>query len=245
MVLYPQYYFKNNVVAFIFYLPVTLNKLPIKLCNFYKQALDVWKLIYKHNYSPHSCVIWNNQYILFKNKTIFWSDWFNKGLIFVTDLLNQSGNLYNHTECISNSQLNLSSSEYRKLINFISPKLLHLIKTENIYMSVTGSLSDLTVGGLSIKDKQFNNFYIRNILTRENSILLKAIMKWKQMYPSLLLQNPWSDMNKYVIPNKAKETHFKISHRYYPCNDFISKFKEGFSSLCCFCKEESETIFQL
>ncbi len=72
-------------------------------------------------------------------------------------------------------------------------------------MSVTGSLSDLTVGGLSIKDKQFNNFYIRNILTRENSILPKAIMKWKQMYPSLLLQNPWSDMNKYVIPNKAKK----------------------------------------
>ncbi len=36
-------------------------------------------------------------------------------------------------------------------------------------------------------------------------------------------------VNKYVIPNKVKETHFKIIHRYFPCNDFISKFKEGFS----------------
>ncbi len=52
-------------------------------------------------------------------------------------------------------------------------------------------------------------------------------------------------MNKYVIPNKVKETHFKIIHRFYPCNEFISKFKEGFSPLCCFCKKETETIFHL
>ncbi len=70
-------------------------------------------------------------------------------------------------------------------------------------------------------------------------------MKWKQDYLSLLFQNPWSDMNKYLIPNKVKETPFKTIHRYYPCNDFISKFKEGFSPLCCLCKEESETIFHL
>ncbi len=144
------------------------NKLPVKLSNYYKQALDAWKLIYKHNFSPHSCVIWNNQYILFKNKTIFWSDWFNKGLIFVTDLLNQSGDLYNHTELINNSGLHVSSS--RKIINCISPKLLHLINIEKMHTSVTGSLPDLAVGGLSIKDKKCNNFYIRNILTRENSI---------------------------------------------------------------------------
>ncbi len=67
-------------------------------------------------------------------------------------------------------------------------------------------------------------------------------MKRKQMH---LFQNPWSDMNKYVIPNKVKETHFKIIHRFDPCNEFIGKFKEGFSPLCCFCKKETETIFHL
>ncbi len=123
MVLYPQYYFfKCGGLHFLLACDFKCNKLPVKLSNYYKQALDAWKLIYKHNFSPHSCVIWNNQYILFKNKTIFWSDWFNKGLIFVTDLLNQSGDLYNHTELINNSGLNVSSS--RKIMNCISPKLL-------------------------------------------------------------------------------------------------------------------------
>ncbi len=37
-----------------------------------------------------------------------------------------------------------------------------------MYTSVTGSLPDLSVGGLSIKYKKLNNFYFKNILTREN-----------------------------------------------------------------------------
>ncbi len=43
-------------------------------------------------------------------------------------------------------------------------------------------------------------------------------------------------MNKYVISDKVKETNIKIIHRYYSCNDFINKFKDGF-------RKESETIF--
>ncbi len=51
-------------------------------------------------------------YIIQKQDNLFfWSDWFKKGLIFVTDLLNQSGDLYNHTEFISNRGLNVSSSK--------------------------------------------------------------------------------------------------------------------------------------
>lgn len=59
---------------------------------------------------------------------------------------------------------------------------------------------------------------------------------YKPVIFNLIQKNPLSDLNKYVIPNKVKETHFKTMHRYYPCNDFISKFKEWFLPLCCFCK---------
>ncbi len=76
--------------------------------------------------------------IYYSKTSILRSDWFNKGLIFVTDLLNQSGDLYNHTEFISDSGLNVSSSEYIvKIMNCISPKLLHLIKSEKMSTSVT------------------------------------------------------------------------------------------------------------
>ncbi len=109
-----------------------------------------------------------------------------------------------------------------------------------MYTSVIGSLPDLAVGGLSIKDKTFNNFYIRNILTRENSIPPKAMMKWKQVH---LFQNPWSDVNKYIIPNKVKETHFKVIHRFYVMSLSVNSKKDSHPYVVFV--EESETISHL
>lgn len=86
-----------------------------------------------------------------------------------------------------------------------------------------------------IRDKLFNNLYIRTILTK-----VKIFFSFCDCDFFL-----WSDINTYLIPNKVKETHFKIINRYYPCNDFINKFEEGISLLCGFCKEESETILPL
>ena len=37
----------------------------------------------------------------------------------------------------------------------------------------------------------------------------------------------------------------KILHRFYPCNTFLSKFKENFSSLCSFCNIEDESLLHL
>jgi len=68
------------------------------------------------------------------------SDWFNKGLIFVIDLLNHSGDLYNYTEFIYNCGLNVSSSEYFHYIfhtfTLYFPKPIQLIKNENMYKHI-------------------------------------------------------------------------------------------------------------
>ncbi len=50
---------------------VKCSKLPIKLSNFHKQALESWKIAFKHNFSPHTCIIWNNENILSGNKSLF------------------------------------------------------------------------------------------------------------------------------------------------------------------------------
>jgi len=64
--------------------------------------------------------------------------------------------------------------------------------------------------------------------------------RWRYVWISADVVSRWA-----LLPNKVKENHFKITNRYYPCNDFISTFKEGFSPLCSFCKEENETIVHL
>ncbi len=47
------------------------SKLPIKLSNFHTQALESWKIVFKHNFSPHTCIIWNNENIFSGNKSLF------------------------------------------------------------------------------------------------------------------------------------------------------------------------------
>ncbi len=47
------------------------SKLPIKLSHFHKQAPESWKIVFKHNFSPHTCIIWNNENILSGNKSLF------------------------------------------------------------------------------------------------------------------------------------------------------------------------------
>lgn len=109
-----------------------------------------------------------------------------------------------------------------------------LLKMRRFIKPVSGSLPDLTVDGLSIRDKKkkkFSNLYIRKILTKEKKQVF-FLRRWWSGNRIILSE---SVVNKYVISNKVKETKFKIMCRFYPCNDFISKFKEGFSSLCWFC----------
>lgn len=43
----------------------------LKLSNFHQQVLLAWALIYKHNFSPQRCYIWNNCNILYKIKSLY------------------------------------------------------------------------------------------------------------------------------------------------------------------------------
>ncbi len=81
-----------------------ISKLLIKLSNFHRQALLVWALIYKHNFSPQMCFIWNNKNILFK-KYLYYDNWFSNGLVLVQQLFNNQGILLRYSEFLSKYQI--------------------------------------------------------------------------------------------------------------------------------------------
>lgn len=100
--LFPIIFFsKVGGLLFLLVCNYNFSKLPIKLSNFHKQVLLARHLIYKHNFSPHRYFIWNNQDIRYKNKTIFFSDWFNNNIILVSQLLNSNGLLLSYSEFLS------------------------------------------------------------------------------------------------------------------------------------------------
>jgi len=80
----PNYIFsKVGGLEFLLLCDYKIEKIPLILSKFHKQMLLAWSLIYKHNFSPHRCFIWNNQLIKFKNKSLFYKTWFNNNIFLV------------------------------------------------------------------------------------------------------------------------------------------------------------------
>ncbi len=219
------------------------TKLPMKLSNFHKQALDSWKLIFKHHFSPH--IIWNNRYVLSARKSVFFPDWFSKGIVFISDLISNSGDFYTYVDFLNKYGINASKRDYTILTNSIPPKLLFLIKSYKIYCNLCLIIPRLFIQGVNIMDNKCTNKFLRNFVTANNASSFKAYRKWLALYPNVNFQKVWTVPNKFLFNNKIKEVHFKIIHHYYPCNKYLSTFIQNLSPLCSFCQEEEESLSHL
>ena len=98
----PNYIFsKVGSLEYVLLCDYKIEKNPLILSKFHKQMLLTWSLIYKHNFSPHRCFIWNNRlFTLVKDKSLFDKTWFNNNIILVSQLLNDNGSLLNYSECL-------------------------------------------------------------------------------------------------------------------------------------------------
>lgn len=103
-----------------------IEKPPLILSNFHKHMLLAWSLIYKHNFSPHKCFIWNNQYIRYKSKSLFFNVWFDNNIILVTQLLNENGNLLNYTEFLKKYGIPVAPKEFAIVMDAIPSGILTL-----------------------------------------------------------------------------------------------------------------------
>jgi len=79
-------------IHFLLRCDFNISKLPINLSNFHQHVLQYWKLIYKHNFTPHMVPIWNNRCILIKRKSFFYGEWMEKGVWSIVHLLDNYGN---------------------------------------------------------------------------------------------------------------------------------------------------------
>lgn len=105
-----------------------ISKLPIKISNFHRQVLLAWALIYKHNFSPQRCFIWNNKNILFKNKSLFYDSWFSNGLFLVEQLFNEQGLLLTYSEFLSKYQIPITPKEFATVFGGIPSGLCTQLK---------------------------------------------------------------------------------------------------------------------
>ena len=124
----PKYIFSTiRGLEFVLLCNYKIEKLPLTLSNFHRQMLLAWSLIYKHNFSPHRCFIWNNQHIKYKNKSSFLNSWFNNNIVLVTQLLNDNGNLLNYTEFLQTYGIPVTPKDFAIVMDAVPSGILTLL----------------------------------------------------------------------------------------------------------------------
>ncbi len=118
-------------ITFLLMCNYNISKLPVKLSKFRQQVLLAWVLIYKPNFTPHTFFIWSNQNILYKNRSLFFNQWFNNGLFLVSQLFNSRGLLMTSIEFISEYNIPVSPREFAIVMGAITSGIRLLFKNRN------------------------------------------------------------------------------------------------------------------
>lgn len=208
-------------IAFLLTCDFEISKLPIKLSKFHQQVLHYWKLIYKHNFSPHNTPIWNNRYILIKKKSLYFKEWKENGIWSVQHLMDGRGNILDFNDFSHKYNIECSRNDYWAVIKAIPQALICMIKGTLMYIPITPKLLTLSINNQPLLEKKCNNKFLRSTLTKE---FFPFSLKRKHMlkeYSTLDAKRIRCKFLSFPISPKAKEVHFKTINDIYPCGEFL------------------------
>uniref|UniRef100_A0A3Q3ASU9 Reverse transcriptase domain-containing protein n=1 Tax=Kryptolebias marmoratus TaxID=37003 RepID=A0A3Q3ASU9_KRYMA len=220
------------------------DRLPIKLSAFHKQVLLCWKLMYAHNFTPHQTPIWNNRYVLHRNKSLYLDHWMEKGVWSIRHFLNDNGNWMSYEEFCLLYNLDCSRSQFNTVLNSVPTAVKYLVQNISI-QSADLQLPALQLYGVNLLDKSNSNKRLRQHLTNcifpvrpnKNSILNlfsdSEVNKWRTAYL------------KYPLSPKAKEVNFKILNNIFPSRELLRQRFNFDTNSCTFCDNDIETTDHL
>ncbi len=222
-----------------------IPKLPVKLSSFHQQVLRYWKLIFKHNFTPHTTPLWNNRYIVIKRKSFYYEDWMERGIWSILHLLDSRGNFLSLDAFTVKYNLIFTNKKYTAVINAIPRATLQLIQGMLTYSRIIPQIPSLMINDCSFLDKKCNNKILRNGFTATYfSSSLRRSFLFKEFSKEAVVKIRTSYISFPVLP-KAKEVHFKMLNDIYPCNDLLyRRFNIGVN-VCTFCNADVETLEHL
>ena len=213
--------------------------------NFFKEILIEWCI--EHSRSTIcNCgneVLWNNTNIKTDNNTIFYSDWHNKGIIYMKDIVNITDkSILDFTSLKAKYDLpNSDFIKYLTLLHSIPNTWKTMIKQEPLDMPMKPTLISQIV-----KTKQTNRYIYQYILNKQTPNN-KAEQKWNTKFDNGNLNWKRIYTNTMTATKDIKFINFQYKYimRIIPINKFLLKCNIADSALCKFCNIEIETTDHL
>ena len=216
--------------------------------KFYKEMLDYFKSI-RYVYDGEN-IIWNNKYITVDRKSIFWKDWFEKGVIFIQDFLNINGTWMSFQEFTSKYKIRTNFLKYLGILSSVKSaiKLINVDLSKRPFVDFQSREFKLCSGRLiNLKKAKSRDFYTEFL--EDNLEAPTAIFKWLKDYD---LNEDMFYKSLPMVQTCTKEPkllalQFKIIHNIINCKSNLFKWKISEDDICEFCKtsEKDDIIHAL
>ena len=183
--------------------------------------------------------LWYNRNIRSKSKKFFfYEDWYDKGIVDVSDLINPPHPGFKLFEELV-LDFDISSMDRRKY-NFLMKNIPHSwFKAENVKsQDIFNTLVDNLLATQKVPKFSYSTFI-------DKSCPDKRISFWNCLADDM--EDPdWTEIHlrnyKCTIDTRFRAFYFKIFHNSIAFNDFLFKIKRKDSPNCCFCEKYPETM---
>ncbi len=188
--------------------------------------------------------IWFNNFIVINGKSAFWKHWYDKGIRFINDIVDQEGNFLLQDQLISKYGINTNFLECLQLRSAIPYEWKRLLRnycdsvvSESIEAVVEVHGREIPLRTITCKDIYWT-------LIDSFKEAPTAQTKWLDFHPEI---QPTDWRNIYLVSfsctleTKLQAFSFKILHRIVQHNELLKKMGIEESPECPFC-EESESI---
>ena len=259
----PKFYFnKFGENYLIFYMNLdnvnSIKNLKDTMPEFYLRIIQSW-IQYKNNINvkePDNFrkirqeLIWGNKYIKFQGKCLIYSTWINDNILFVNDLIDNSG------EISQNFLLDKLTSKGNWFAQYTKLKKANpdswISKLKSLDSRMTNVHTELTIKLIS---KKGDNYKLQNLSSKNiYKILFEykkekpiGFMKWERKFVNSSQKTKHMSVFifHYLNDNTLKMFRWKLLQYILPCKELLASWKISDNPLCTFCNivEDYEHFF--
>ena len=232
------YIFENNLIFKCDLKQEDLEQLGIKSV-FWRDILKYYfelKSMDKYKVNKDS-VIWFNSSLKINGKILFDKKMFDKGIIYIKNLLKNNNHFKSFVEFQSEFNLQTNYLHYFSLQSVVKSKMDTVTAEED---EVGDSLIEVILNSNNLSKEMYSKLR-RDV---DEKVIIKGIDKWKnEAWNELTVENSFPEIS--IITNDfiLKNFQFKLLHRILPTNKYLTMIGIKNCDKCNFCNLTTDSIF--
>ena len=204
--------------------------------KFYQNLLKFILEIYYNQ--DREYIIWNNKSILIDGKSIFWKNWYDKGVIYIHDFINTNGEWLTFKAFCNKFEIRTNFLRYLGILSAIkqAAKALDVDPSRKPALDLQNLKWRLYSGKtIDIKKAKSRDFYAEFV--EFNLEPPKSCRKWLEKYnlDEDIFYTSLPLVKQCTSEPKLLATQFKIIHDITNCKSNLYKWKITENDLCDFC----------